>query len=350
MKQMIFALLIIFASSVQTTKGQAWYDDDPIPVFMPGYHENNYKILYLLKDDIIVTVERKNDQQEQYEYLLLKAFGKNYFVSLYCVAEGDLWVAVKTIKRDITNKNAIEGYHKRYQAILEETNKPEVIFLDTKISWNTQIFHRFKNNTELHTYFMALNTPRDYEEDIKIAAGTSPSLSSRIILEPSCYSNEIKVYSKNNFPIKVVTEQQVEQLSKTEDVKDLNEIGKYYYSQNPPQLKNSLEIFERAYNMIPSSRTEAYKGKRFHTEDDNDIREAYGGMQGIKTLVQRRAFSIDPFEAIKETDRNAAKRESNLVEFNKMRDGENSATSNGSIPIPSDTFNPQSATNPQQNP
>jgi hypothetical protein len=340
----------MFGSSAQITKGQAWYDDDPIPVFTADYHDNNYKILYLLKDDIIVTVERKNDQQEKYEYLLLKAFGKNCFVSLYCVAEGELWVAVKTIKREFINKKVTEGNQKRYQAILDETNKPEVILLDTKKSCNNQILHRFKNNTELRTYFMALNNPRDYEEDIKIATGTSPSLPSRLILEPSSLSNEIKVYSKNKLPLKIATQEQAEQLSKSEDVKDLNEIGMYYYSQNPPQIKKSFEIFEKSYNSIPSSRIEAFKSKRFHTEDENDIIEANCGLQVIQTLLKRRAFTVDPLEAIKETDRNAAKRESDLVEFNKVREEENSAINDHSTPIPSNALNPQSATNPQQNP
>jgi hypothetical protein len=150
--------------------------------------------------------------------------------------------------------------------------------------------------------------------------------------------------------LKITTQEQAEQLSKSEDVKDQNEIGMYYYSQNPPQIKKSFEIFEKSYNSIPSSRIEAFKSKRFHTEDENDIIEANCGLQVIQTLLRRRAFTVDPLEAIKETDRNAAKRDSDLVEFNKVREEENSAINDQPIPIPSNALNPQSSTNPQQNP
>lgn len=341
------ALLAIVASSVQVANSQAWYDDDPIPVFMPNYQENNYKLIYLLKDDIIVTVERKKDQSEDLEYLLLKGFGKNYFVSIYCIAEGKMWVGVKTVKTAINNAKVIEGYQKRYQEILDETNKPEVILLDTKKSWNTQIFHRFVNNTELHTYFMALHSPRDYEEGIKIATGTSPSFPARMILEPSYRSNEIKVYAKNILPIKITIEEQAEKLSNSEDVKELNQVGMFYYAQNPPQLQKALSMFKKAYNAIPSSTIEAFKSKRIHTKEDEDIGETNCGFQGIQNLVKRRAFSTDPFEAIKETDRNAAKRESDLVEINKLRGEDGSGSNHGSVPTPSDASNPQSSTNPQ---
>lgn len=346
MRCLIGVFLTIIASSCQNTEAQSWYDEDPIPVFMPDYHEDNYKIIYLLKDNTIITIERKNDTQEENEYLLLKGFSKNCFVSLYCIAEGQIWVAVKTIQTKYVNSKVTEDNQKRYQAILDETNKPNTIFLDTKKSWNTQILHRFKNNTELCTYFMALNKPRDYEENIKIATGTSPLLPARLIIEPS-YCNEMKVYAKNILPLKIATEEQAKQLLQSQDAKDLNSLGMYYYSQNPPQLNKSLEIFERSYKSIPSSRIEEYKSKRVHAKDDVEVREANCGLLSIQTLLRRRAFTIDPFEAIKETDKNAAKREADLLEMDKVREGGNAAFKDNSIPILADNLNPKSTTNPQ---
>lgn len=175
---------------------QSFYPNDPIPIFYPNYLQNNYRIVYILKDQIIISIERIEAGKEHQEFLQIEVFGEDYFTILNFESMSPCAILVRG-KKVFGSKKNDESNSRNFKRIIEGLDGKKVITIDTKKSWNTRIKHQLLCKDNLHTVFMALTKPRDYEEEVMIHT--------EMMFQNSKSKSEIVIYpgSSNSALIKI---------------------------------------------------------------------------------------------------------------------------------------------------
>jgi hypothetical protein len=76
-KTQLISILVLLAVTGTTVLAQAFYPDDPVVVFYPKYMGNEYRLVYLLKDNIAVSVERVVESNSRDDLLKIEVTGKD---------------------------------------------------------------------------------------------------------------------------------------------------------------------------------------------------------------------------------------------------------------------------------
>jgi len=146
---------------------QSFYPDDPIPIFYPNYLQNDYRIVYILKDRIVLSIERIEANKQNQDFLQIEVYGEDYFTRLILEPMSPCSILVRG-KKDFRSEEFSELNSKNFKRVTEGLDGKKVILIDTNKSWNTRIKHRLLSKDYLHTVFMNLTKPRKYEEEIMI--------------------------------------------------------------------------------------------------------------------------------------------------------------------------------------
>ena len=194
----IFNLLVILAVTGTTVLAQAFYPDDPIAVFYPNYIKNEYRLVYLLKDNIAVTIERVEESNSREDFLKIEAHGDG-FVKILTEPASEHIFDVKGEKIAIDKSSETkysEEFSGKIDSLINGQDGKKAIIINSKDSWSTKIYHKMNNGDSIQTCIMALEKPRDYEKGITIL--TDESQAPLIIKPASCYTIYVKTDKKAN--------------------------------------------------------------------------------------------------------------------------------------------------------
>lgn len=189
---------MILAVTGTTVLAQAFYPDDPIAVFYPNYIKNEYRLVYLLKDNIAVTIERVEESNSREDLLKIEAHGDGP-VRILTEPTSEHIFDVKgekiTIDKSSETKYS-EEFSGKINSLINGQDGKKVIIINSKDSWSTKIYHKMNNGDSIQTCIMALEKPRDYEKGIMIL--TDESHAPLIIKPASCYTIYVKTDKKGN--------------------------------------------------------------------------------------------------------------------------------------------------------
>jgi hypothetical protein len=194
----IFNFLVILAVTGTTVLAQAFYPDDPIAVFYPNYIKNEYRLVYLLKDNIAVTIERVEESNSREDLLKIEAHGDG-FVKIITEPASEHIFDVKGQKIAIDKSSETkysEEFSGKINNLINGKDGKRVITINSKDSWSTKIYHKMNNGDSIQTCIMALEKPRDYEKGITIL--TDESQAPLIIKPASGYTIYVKTDKKAN--------------------------------------------------------------------------------------------------------------------------------------------------------
>lgn len=189
---------MILAVTGTTVLAQAFYPDDPIAVFYPNYIKNEYRLVYLLKDNIAVTIERVEESNSREDLLKIEAHGDG-FVKIITEPASEHIFDVKGQKIAIDKSSETkysEEFSGKINNLINGKDGKRVITINSKDSWSTKIYHKMNNGDSIQTCIMALEKPRDYEKGITIL--TDESQAPLIIKPASGYTIYVKTDKKAN--------------------------------------------------------------------------------------------------------------------------------------------------------
>ena len=189
---------MILAVTGTTVLAQAFYPDDPIAVFYPNYIKNEYRLVYLLKDNIAVTIERVEESNSREDFLKIEAHGDG-FVKILTEPASEHIFDVKGEKIAIDKSSETkysEEFSGKIDSLINGQDGKKAIIINSKDSWSTKIYHKMNNGDSIQTCIMALEKPRDYEKGITIL--TDESQAPLIIKPASCYTIYVKTDKKAN--------------------------------------------------------------------------------------------------------------------------------------------------------
>ena len=189
---------MILAVTGTTVLAQAFYPDDPIAVFYPNYKKNEYRLVYLLKDNIAVTIERVEESNSREDLLKIEAHGDG-FVKIITEPASEHIFDVKGQKIAIDKSSETkysEEFSGKINNLINGKDGKRVITINSKDSWSTKIYHKMNNGDSIQTCIMALEKPRDYEKGITIL--TDESQAPLIIKPASGYTIYVKTDKKAN--------------------------------------------------------------------------------------------------------------------------------------------------------
>jgi len=195
----IFNLLVILAVTGTTVLAQAFYPDDPVVVFYPKYMGNEYRLVYLLKDNIAVYVERVEESNSRDDLLKIEVTGKDGCTKIITEPASDHIFDVKGEKVAIDKSSEIkysESFSENFNYLINGEDGKKIITINSKDSWSTKIYHKMNNGDSIQTCIMALEKPRDYEKGITIL--TDQSQAPLIIKPASGYTIYVKTDKKAN--------------------------------------------------------------------------------------------------------------------------------------------------------
>ena len=194
----IFNFLAVLAATGTIVLAQAFYPDDPIVVFYPKYMGNEYRLAYLLKDNIAVTIERVEESNSREDFLKIEAHGDG-FVKILTEPASEHIFDVKGEKIAIDKSSETkysEEFSGKIDSLINGQDGKKAIIINSKDSWSTKIYHKMNNGDSIQTCIMALEKPRDYEKGITIL--TDESQAPLIIKPASCYTIYVKTDKKAN--------------------------------------------------------------------------------------------------------------------------------------------------------
>lgn len=197
-KRKIFNFLVVLAVTGTTVLAQAFYPDDPIVVFYPKYMGNEYRLVYLLKDNIAVTIERVEESSSREDLLKIEAHGDG-FIKIITEPASEHIFDVKGEKLALDKsleKKYSEEFSENFNNLINGKDGKKVITINSKDSWSTKIYHKMNNGDSIQTCIMALEKPRDYEKGIMIL--TDESQAPLIIKPASGYTIYVKTDKKAN--------------------------------------------------------------------------------------------------------------------------------------------------------
>jgi len=192
----IFNFLAVLTGTI--VLAQAFYPDDPIVVFYPKYMGNEYRLAYLLKDNIAVTIERVEESNSREDFLKIEAHGDG-FVKILTEPASEHIFDVKGEKIAIDKSSETkysEEFSGKIDSLINGQDGKKAIIINSKDSWSTKIYHKMNNGDSIQTCIMALEKPRDYEKGITIL--TDESQAPLIIKPASCYTIYVKTDKKAN--------------------------------------------------------------------------------------------------------------------------------------------------------
>jgi hypothetical protein len=194
----IFNFLAVLVATGTIVLAQAFYPDDPIVVFYPKYMGNEYRLVYLLKDNIAVTIERVEESNSREDFLKIEAHGDG-FVKILTEPASEHIFDVKGEKIAIDKSSETkysEEFSGKIDSLINGQDGKKAIIINSKDSWSTKIYHKMNNGDSIQTCIMALEKPRDYEKGITIL--TDESQAPLIIKPASCYTIYVKTDKKAN--------------------------------------------------------------------------------------------------------------------------------------------------------
>lgn len=314
--------------------GQSSWDSDPTPVFPAGYLDNNYRIVYLLENETIIAVERINEKETGKEFLQFESAGKNSFATLQMETEGGHWITLKIRNRDLLRKSDKEAAKKVYDKLISDKNGKKIILIDTKYTWCKEIYHRFKDQTEIETRLLGYseekgpNGERDYEKGIQVMTGNSPNFPGRINVIPESVIT-FYIFSEQT---KCIHEKEIPKLEKSSNPYDLALIGMYYFSRKTPQLQEASKYFNLAYELLPQDNKEIKDGL------DPETFQILVGRNVLNQKEQlKQSFVQDPISIIQNLLNREQKIKDDLAflkEKQKAQDSNNLGTIRRVVPVP----------------
>lgn len=187
------------ATTAAKVVAQAFYDNDPIPVFYPEYLKNEYRLVYILKNNIIISIERVEETELKEDFLKIEVEAEDGFSEI--IAKSVSPYTLDVIGNKLESDEKTKLYKQKYNYIINGEDGKRVAVIDTKKSWNTKINHKLKNGTSIQTCFMALDKPRDYEKQVMITTAYDSEVP--IIIKPlSGSSIYIKTEKSNKKEVK----------------------------------------------------------------------------------------------------------------------------------------------------
>jgi hypothetical protein len=247
----IFNFLAVLAVTGTIVLAQAFYPDDPIVVFYPKYMGNEYRLVYLLKDNIAVTIERVEESNSREDLLKIEAHGDG-FVKILTEPASEHIFDVKGEKIAIDESSETkysDEFEGKINNLINGKDGKRVITINSKDSWSTKIYHKMNNGDSIQTCIMALEKPRDYENGITIL--TDESQAPLIIKPASGYTIFVKTDKKaNEAPIANAKSEIPDPLEAIERTKirqearikaDLSSQENLAYNNNAIVIKNSAD-------------------------------------------------------------------------------------------------------------
>lgn len=198
----------MLAATGATVLAQATYSDDPITVFYPNYIKNEYRLVYLLKDNIAVSIERVEESNSREDLLKIEVQGKDGCTKIITEPASDHIFDVKGEKVVLDKSSEIkysEQFSENFNYLINGKDGKKVITINSKDSWSTIIYHKMKNGDSIQTCIMALEKPRDYEKAIMILTDEfqapliiKPASSNIIYVKTDKKANETSITKANN--------------------------------------------------------------------------------------------------------------------------------------------------------
>jgi len=349
--------------------GQSPCDVDPTPVFQSGYLDNNYRIVYLLENETLIAVERIIEKESEKEFLQFEAAAKNSFATLQMEVEGGHWITLKVKTKKHLRPSDKDASLSIYRELISGKDGKKTVLIDSKYTWCRDIYHRFKDQTEIKTSLLGYseekgpNGERDYEKGVQVMTGNSPNFPARLNIIP----DGVNAYYVRSEKTKNITEKEISKKEKSSSPQEVGLVGMYYYSQNPPQLEEAIKYFNLAYELLPADTKEIRDGL------DPETFQVLVGNNRLKEKEKiKKSFDQDPLFTITNLLLKEQKIKEGLVllEQNKnINNTNNLGTSRRVVPVSSTdkiaapptptnkviirkrvTPFEESPTNPQQNP
>jgi hypothetical protein len=333
MERYLLHLTALFGFSVAAV-GQSSRNGNPIPVFQAGYLDNNYRIVYLLENETLIAVERTSKKESGKEYLQFQAAGKKSFATLQMEVEGGHWITLKIKNRDLVRASDKETALRIYEELMSGKDSKKTILIDSKYTWCNEIYHRFKDQTEIETSLLGYseekgpNGERDYEKGVQIMTGNSPNFPSRINVIP----DSVNTFYISSEQTKSIHEKEIPELEKSSNPYDLALIGMYYFSRKTPQLEEASKYFNLAYDLLPQDNKEIKDGL------DTETFQILVGRNVLNLREQsKQSFAQDPLLVIQKLlDIEQGVKESIELrkEKNKANGKDNPVTTRKAVPVP----------------
>lgn len=333
MLRYLLHLTALFGFS-EVAVGQSSWNGNPIPVFQAGYLDNNYRIVYLLENETLISVERTNEKESGKEFLQFQAAGKKSFATLLMEVEGGHWITLKIKNRDLVRASDKETALRIYEELMSGKDSKKTILIDSKYTLCKEIYHRFKDQTEIETRLLGYseekgpNGERDYEKGIQVMTGNGANFPARLNVIPDAKT----VYYIRSERTKTIMEKEIPKFTKSSNPQDVVLVGMYYFAQNPPQLEEASTYFNLAFDLLPSEIREIKDGP------PSEVYEIQGGKYVLQEKEKlHQSFSQDPLLVIQKLlDIEQGVKESIEIrkEENKVMTTNNLVITRKVVPIP----------------
>ena len=334
MLRYLLHLTALFGFS-EVAVGQSSWNGNPIPVFQAGYLDNNYRIVYLLENETLISVERTNEKESGKEFLQFQAAGKKSFATLLMEVEGGHWITLKIKNRDLVRASDKETALRIYEELMSGKDSKKTILIDSKYTWCKEIYHRFKDQTEIETRLLGYseekgpNGERDYEKGIQVMTGNGANFPARLNVIPDAKT----VYYIRSERTKTIMEKEIPKFTKSSNPQDVVLVGMYYFAQNPPQLEEASKYFNLAYELLPQGNKEIKDGL------DPETFQILVGRNVLNQKEQlKQSFVQDPISIIQNLLNREQKIKDDLAflkEKQKAQDSNNLGTIRRVVVVPS---------------